>query len=150
MGISDITFETFPTDASRRQALRAARALARRLETSVGSIVLYSALKVTSDLHVFEKLSVENGHPKSIEEIGTSASPEDVTNGNRQHVTSSEKSHFEWVAERPDAQKTWDLMKGYASQPGTWADIYPNHIIVDERSLVSHSWLTYVRAAPLR
>ena len=208
--IDDVAFDAFPNDASRRQALGAARALARRLETPVDSVwnvaflypALYSALKVASDLHIFEKLDLDNGRPKSTEELAmpadadlvkrmlrhlaamnfltqnqadlwsptqlTSAlrkpevfasvdyfldisgpafmglphylrkvgyhNPEDAANGNWQHVTKSEKSHFEWMADHPDAQKTfWNLMKGYASQPGTWVDIYPTHNIVAER-----------------
>lgn len=202
--VEGVDFDSFRDDASRRKAIGASRALARRLETPVDSVwtmtiqspALYTALKVALDLNIFDKLDV----PRTTQQLAGQAdvdvvrrmlrhlaamhfvknpshdiwaptrqslalqkpevnagidylynvsgpafmalphylrsidykNPTSGTDGNWQYVTEPGKSHFEWMAERPAIEGTfWNLMTGFASQPGTWVDVFPTESIID-------------------
>lgn len=79
--IDAVDFDSFTDNESRRRALGAARALARRLETPVDSLwqmtyfypALYSATKVALDLDIYMKLGAEGDAPRTTEELAGSA-----------------------------------------------------------------------------
>ena len=81
--LSGIRIESFDGAEAWQQALAAARALVRRLETPVetawelsfGVPALYSALRAAHDNDVFEILDEDNGRAKSTAELSSRADP---------------------------------------------------------------------------
>ena len=58
--------------------------------------------------------------------------PRSQLNGNWQYLTGSSEKHFDYLARHPSQQQTFsDLMVGYASQRGSWLEMFPSENILD-------------------
>ncbi|KAI9661965.1 MAG: hypothetical protein M1831_002880 [Alyxoria varia] len=88
---------------------------------------IFAAVNYASDVSVKAFMAL----PAFLRQIGYQE-PQSQLSGNWQYLTGSREKHFDYLARHPSQQQTFsNLMMGYASQRGSWLEIFPSESLLD-------------------